>query len=228
MMTTLGRVRDRDGVHRPLRKDAERNRQLVIEAARELFASRGLEATLNEVAHHAGLGVGTVYRRFPTKEDLFEAIFEEGIDQLTDLAESALCQANSWHGFEWFVTLMCELTAMDRGMREVIFSKTCGGNRLEAARDRLVPVLSKLVERAQNDGHLRPEASATDMPILGLIAGTVSEYAGHVDAELWRRYVAILLEGMRYRDDQPPLEVAALGDEQLETAMQTWLPAGPS
>jgi AcrR family transcriptional regulator len=228
MMATLGRVRDRDGVHRPLRKDAERNRQLVIEAARELFASRGLEATLNEVAHHAGLGVGTVYRRFPTKEDLFEAIFEEGIDQLTDLAEAALCQANSWQGFEWFVTLMCELTAMDRGMREVIFSKTCGGNRLEAARDRLVPVLSKLVERAQYDGYLRPEASATDMPILGLIAGTVSEYAGHVDAELWRRYVAILLEGMRYRDDQLPLEVAALGDEQLETAMQTWLPAGPS
>jgi hypothetical protein len=66
------------------------------------------------------------------------------------------------------------------------------------------------------------------MPILGLIAGTVSEYAGHVDAELWRRYVAILLEGVRYRDDQPPLEVAALGDEQLETAMQTWRPAGPS
>ena len=227
-MATLGQVRDRDGVHRPLRKDAERNRQLVIEAARELFASRGLEATLNEVAHHAGLGVGTVYRRFPTKEDLFEAIFEEGIDQLTDLAESALCQANSWHGFEWFVTLMCEMTAMDRGMREIIFSKTCGGNRLDAARDRLVPVLSKLVERAQNDGYLRPEISATDMPILGLLAGTVSEYAGHVGAELWRRYVAILLEGMRYRDDQPPVEVAALDDEQLETVMQTWRPDGSS
>ena len=227
-MATLGQVRDRDGVHRPLRKDAERNRQLVIEAARELFASRGLEATLNEVAHHAGLGVGTVYRRFPTKEDLFEAIFEEGIDQLTDLAESALCQANSWHGFEWFVTLMCEMTAMDRGMREIVFSKTCGGNRLDAARDRLVPALSKLVERAQNDGHLRPEISATDMPILGLLAGTVSEYAGHVDGELWRRYVAILLEGMRYRDDQPPVEVGALDDEQLETVMQTWRPDGSS
>jgi AcrR family transcriptional regulator len=228
MMATLGQVRDRDGVHRPLRKDAERNRQVVIEAARELFASRGLEATLNEVAHHAGLGVGTVYRRFPTKGDLFEAIFEEGIDQLTDLAESALCQANSWHGFEWFVTLMCEMTAMDRGMREIVFSKTCGGNRLDDARDRLVPVLSKLVERAKNDGYLRPEVSATDMPILGLLAGTVSEYAGHVDAELWRRYVAILLEGMRYRDDQPPVEVGALDDEQLETVMQTWRPDGSS
>jgi AcrR family transcriptional regulator len=211
---------------RPLRKDAERNRQRVVEAARELFASRGLEATLNEVAHHAGLGVGTVYRRFPTKEELFEAIFEDAINQLADLAESALRQDNSWRGFEWFVTQMCEMTATDRGMREVAFSKTCGGKRVGAARDRLVPALSKLVERAQNDGYLRPELSATDMPILGLLAGTVSEYAGRVDAELWRRYVAILLEGMRFRDEQPPLGVEALDDEQLEIAMQTWEPAG--
>jgi AcrR family transcriptional regulator len=213
---------------RRLRKDAERNRQRVMEAARELFASRGLEATLNEVAHHAGLGVGTVYRRFPTKEDLFEAIFEDGINRLTDMAESALRHANSWHGFEWFVMQLCEMTATDRGMREVAFCKTCGGKRVDAARDRLVPALSKLVERAQNDGYLRPEVSSTDMPILGLLAGTVSEYAGHVDADLWRRYAAVLLEGMRYRDEQLPLGVDALDEEQLETAMQTWQPAGPS
>lgn len=213
---------------RRLRKDAERNRQRVMEAARELFALRGLEATLNEVAHHAGLGVGTVYRRFPTKEDLFEAIFEDGMNRLTDMAESALRHTNSWHGFEWFVMQLCEMTATDRGMREVAFCKTCGGKRVDAARDRLVPALSKLVERAQNDGYLRPEVSSTDMPILGLLAGTVSEYAGHVDADLWRRYAAILLEGMRCRDDRQPIEVNALDDEQLETAMRTWEPAGPS
>jgi AcrR family transcriptional regulator len=213
---------------RRLRKDAERNRQRVMEAARELFALRGLEATLNEVAHHAGLGVGTVYRRFPTKEDLFEAIFEDGMNRLTDMAESALRHTNSWYGFEWFVMQLCEMTATDRGMREVAFCKTCGGKRVDAARDRLVPALSKLVERAQNDGYLRPEVSSTDMPILGLLAGTVSEYAGHVDPDLWRRYAAILLEGMRCRDDQSRLEVDALDDEQLETAMRTWQPAGPS
>ena len=213
---------------RTLRKDAERNRQRVIEAARELFASRGLEATLNEVAHYAGLGVGTVYRRFPTKEDLFEAIFEDGINQLTGLAESALCDEDSWRGFEWFVMRMCEITATDRGMREVAFSKTCGGNRVNGARERLVPLLSKLVERAQNDGYLRPDVSATDMPILGLLAGTVSEFAGHVDADLWQRYVAILLGGMRFRDDLSRLEVNALDDNQLDEAMQAWQPAGPS
>jgi len=122
---------------------------------------------------------------------------------------------------------MCELTATDRGMREAAFSKNYGGKRVNAARDRLLPPMTKLVERVQNDGYLRHEVSSSDMPILGLLAGTVSEYAGHVDPELWRRYVAILLEGMRCRDDQLPIEVSALDDEQLETAMQTWHPAGP-
>lgn len=225
---TLVGVSDCETRCRALRKDAERNRQRVIDAARELFASRGLEATLNEVAHHAGLGVGTVYRRFPTKEELFEAIFEDGINQLTALAESALLHDDSWHGFVWFVERMCEITAADRGVREILFSKAYGGDRLEAARVRLVPRLSKLVERAQDDGYLRPEVSATDMPILGLLAGTVSEYAAHVDTDLWRRYVAIFIDGMRYRSKQTRLKVNALDEEELDAAMLTWQPAGPS
>jgi AcrR family transcriptional regulator len=211
---------------RRLRKDAERNRHRVIEAARELFALRGIEATLNDVAHHAGLGVGTVYRRFPTKEELLEAVFEDAINQLTALAESALDHDDSWQGFVWFVERMCELTATDRGAREMAFSKTCGAGRVEAARVRLVPQITKLVERAQKDGYLRPELSPTDMPIFGLLAGTVSEFAGHVDAELWRRYVAILLEGIRARRGQAPLKVGALEEGELEAAMHGWQPAG--
>jgi AcrR family transcriptional regulator len=204
---------------RPLRKDAERNRQRVIEAARELFASRGLEANLNDVAHHAGLGVGTVYRRFPTKEELIEAVFEDGVNRLTALAESALRDKDSWQGFVWFFEQMCESTATDRGAREILFSRTYGGVRVDAARDQLVPKIAKLVERAQKDGYLRPELSQTDMPIFGLLAGTVSEFAGHIDAQLWRRYVAILLDGIRDRSDQARLEVEALEEEELDAAM---------
>ena len=94
---------------RGLRKDAERNRQRVLDAARELFAERGVEATLNDVAHHAGVGVGTVYRRFATKEELLDAIFSDGIDQVVCLAETALKQENSWDGFVWFAEQLCEL-----------------------------------------------------------------------------------------------------------------------
>lgn len=205
---------------RRLRKDAERNRQRVVEAARELFATRGLEANLNDVAHHAGLGVGTVYRRFPTKQELIEAVFEDGVNQLVALAESALCRDDSWQGFVWFLEQMCESTATDRGAREIVFSRTHGGVRIDAARDRLVPKIAKLVERAQKDGHLRPELSQTDMPIFGLLAGTVSEFAGHVDVQLWRRYVAILVDGIRHRSDQSRLEIDALEEAELEAAMK--------
>ncbi|MFV8228491.1 TetR/AcrR family transcriptional regulator [Mycolicibacterium fortuitum] len=210
-----------------LRKDAERNRQRVLDAARELFAEKGLEATLNDVARYANVGVGTVYRRFATKEELIAAIFVDGMEQLTALAESALEQEDSWQGFAWYVEKMREITATDRGLREIAFSKSYGCDRVKACQERLVPVLTKLVERAQGDGYLRPEVSSTDMPLFGLLAGTVSEFAGHVDSELWRRYVAILLEGMRYHADQSPIPVKALDSEALDIAMQCWEPAGP-
>ncbi|WP_441964081.1 TetR/AcrR family transcriptional regulator [Mycolicibacterium houstonense] len=210
-----------------LRKDAERNRQRVLEAARELFAEKGLEATLNDVARHANVGVGTVYRRFATKEELIAAIFVDGMEQLTALAETALQHENSWQGFAWYVERMCEITATDRGLREIAFSKAYGCDRVKACQEKLVPVLTKVVERAQADGYLRPEVSSTDMPLLGLLSGTVSEFAGNVDAELWRRYVALLLEGMRAHVDQSPIPVDALDKDGLDTAMNAWEPAGP-
>ncbi|MGE2714474.1 TetR/AcrR family transcriptional regulator [Mycolicibacterium litorale] len=211
---------------RGLRKDAERNRQRVLKAARELFAAKGMEATLNDVARHANVGVGTVYRRFATKEDLVEAVFEDGIDQVVGLAETALQQEDSWDGFVWFVERLCELTATDRGLREMVYSKAYGGYRVECARLRLSPTVSKLVERARGDGHLRPDIQSTDMPIIGLLAGTVSEWAGQVEPDLWRRYVAVLLDGMRHREGQPSLAVDALEQEQMDEAMRGWRPAG--
>lgn len=212
---------------RPLRKDAVRNRQRVIDAARDLFATRGLSATLNEVAHHGGIGVGTVYRRFPTKDELFEAIFEDAIDEIAAVADTALEFDDSWRGFAWFVEQMCQQTATDRGLREILYGQDgCGcGNRVDAARTLLVPKIAKLVERAQKDGYLRPGISDSDMPILGLLAGTVSEFAGHVDADLWRRYVAIFLDGLRNRDGQDALPVEALDEDQAAIAMTTSPPA---
>src|SRR5690349_1354053 len=165
------------GEARALRRDAQRNRQRVLDAARDLFAQRGLEATLNDVAHHAGVGVGTVYRRFATKEELLDAIFESAIDQIVALAESALSQQNSWDGFVWFVEQLCELTATDRGLREMVYSTAYGGYSVVCARQRLVPPISRLFDRARVDGYLRPDAEHTDMPILSLLAGTVSEWA---------------------------------------------------
>jgi AcrR family transcriptional regulator len=212
--------------NRGLRRDAERNRQRIVAAARELFAVRGLEATLNDVAHYANVGVGTVYRRFATKDELLEAVFEDAIDRVVELAKVALHVEDSWDGFVWFVEHLCELTATDRGLREMVCSKAYGGYRVECARLRLDPHVTMVVERARKDGYLRAEIEGGDMPILNLLAGTVSEWAGHVEPDLWRRYVALLLDGMRDRDGQERIAVDALKDEQMDAAMRGWRPAG--
>lgn len=211
---------------RVLRRDAERNRQRVLDAARELFAKTGLQATLNDVAHHANVGVGTVYRRFASKEELLEAVFEDCIDQVVVIADSALRHEDSWEGFVWFVEQACELSATDRGLREMAYSRVYGGRQAEYSRLRLHQPLSELVERARNDGYLRPDIEVTDMPILSMLAGAVSEWSGHVEPELWRRYIAILIDGMRYRSDQTPAPVRALNDAALDTAMRQSEPAG--
>lgn len=211
---------------RGLRKDAERNRQRVLAAARDLFAQRGLEATLNDVAKHANLGVGTVYRRFPCKEQLVEAVFEDAIDEVVCLAERALQQGDSWSGFVWFVEQLCELTATDRGLREMVFSTAYDHSGVERVRLRLTPPISRLVERAREDGYIRPDIESTDMPIVSLLAGTVSEWAGPVKPDLWRRYIAIMLDGIRRRPGQERLAVDALDDEQMNAAMRGWKPPG--
>src|ERR1700721_3342156 len=93
---------------RPLRRDAERNRQRILRAAAEVFTTRGLQATLDDVARHAGVGVGTVYRRFPDKESLVEALFEERLAAMVALAEKALAEPDSWTGLVSFLSSACD------------------------------------------------------------------------------------------------------------------------
>src|ERR671937_1450248 len=88
---------------RPLRKDAARNRALLVQAAREVFAERGLEASLDDVAHHAGLGVGTAYRHFANKYELAQAILAESVDEVVELAERAATSDHPWAGSVAFV-----------------------------------------------------------------------------------------------------------------------------
>src|ERR671933_90846 len=104
----------------PLRRDAERNRQRILDAARELFAERGLAVTLNDVADHAGVGVGTVYRRFPDKAELVEALFEQRLEGIVGLLEEALENPDPWLGLEGFLERVLELQANDRGLKDIL------------------------------------------------------------------------------------------------------------
>ena len=116
--------------HPPLRKDAERNRQRILEAAREVFATRGLSATLDDIAHHAGVGVGTVYRRFPDKEQLIDALFEERIDEIATAATESVAIEDPWDGVVHFLQRALELQAGDRGLKQLLLSTTHGQARV--------------------------------------------------------------------------------------------------
>src|SRR5689334_25016596 len=124
---------------RPLRRDAERNRQRILDAAREVFAARGLEVTLDDIAQHAGVGVGTVYRRFPDKEQLIEAIFEARLQEIVALAADALADEDAWRGLSTFLHGMLERQAADRGLKELILGGPHGRSHVAEGRRQIAP-----------------------------------------------------------------------------------------
>src|SRR4051812_44240595 len=151
---------------RPLRSDAERNRQRILAAAAEVFAERGLGVSLDDIAAAAGVGVGTVYRRFPDKDALIEALLEEKVRGIQELATSSLEIEDPWEAFERFMRGACRLQAEDRGLKEALLSADRGHERLAAARDTIAPVATKLLRRAQESGELREDLSQFDIPLI--------------------------------------------------------------
>jgi AcrR family transcriptional regulator len=206
---------------KPLRRDAERNRQRILRAAADVFTARGFEATLDDVAHHAGVGVGTVYRRFPNKEALAEALFHERLDGLVELAEQALAQPGAWDGLVWFLERAGALLATDRGMRQVLMFATYGRDRVSEARSRMLPVVTQLVQRAQQQGKLRADVSPTDVPVIEFMLGTAAEYAQYSRPGIWRRYLALIVDGLRADPSgTTPLPEQALAPDEVEQAMR--------
>src|SRR3954452_7267335 len=142
-----------EAASRPLRKDAARNRALLVQAGREVFAERGLEASLDDVAHHAGLGVGTAYRHFANKYELAEAIFAEAIDQVIELAEGAANSPDPWGGIVAFLEGTAEMQTADRGLREVLMG-VHDPERMERVHDRLSAPMRRMIERGKQAGQV--------------------------------------------------------------------------
>src|SRR5919107_4085250 len=116
-------------VTRPLRADADRNRARILAAAAEVFADRGLDVSLDDIAAHAGVGVGTVYRRFPDKDALIDALFEEKIDRAVALADQALEIEDPWEGFTTFMRGMCRMQAGGPGFKDPLLGSDRGRER---------------------------------------------------------------------------------------------------
>ncbi len=192
---------------RPLRADAVRNREKILAAAATVFANRGLDATLDEIALEAGVGVGTVYRRFPDKEVLVAALFESGIDELATLALSAYESENSWDGLVWFMQEALSRQCTNKGLRDVVISTTYADQLKDSAKSRIGPALHKLIERAQRDGYLRTDVVESDFPIMEMMISSLGCVTNQLAPDLWRRYLTIMLDGLIVSRDAPtPLE----------------------
>jgi AcrR family transcriptional regulator len=182
---------------RLLRADAERNRQRILEAAAEVFTQRGFEATLDDVARRAGVGVGTVYRRFPDKAALAEALFTDRIDALVALAEQAQGEPDAWAALVTFLEQAAEMLVGDRGLRQLLmYAAEQGHDRVECARDRMRPAVECLVKRAQAEGRVRADLAGTDIPLIELMLGAAAEYTRNVRPGVWRRYLALILDAL--------------------------------
>ncbi|WP_344650351.1 helix-turn-helix domain-containing protein [Cryptosporangium japonicum] len=207
---------------RPLRRDAERNRQRVLAAAREVFAARGVDVTLDDIAHHAGVGVGTVYRRFPSRELLVEALFAERLERLVALAAEARADPDPWAALVRFAELSAADMAADRGLRDVVFSRVHGREHVERARARLEPEIDDLVARAHAAGALRPGVAGGDLVMLQFMVAAVLEYSENAAPGLWRRYLAVALDGLRSGCERLP---GASPDANILTRVaQEWRP----
>nr|WP_246344590.1 TetR/AcrR family transcriptional regulator [Conexibacter arvalis] len=205
-----------------MRRDAERNRRRILDAAAAVFAERGLGVTMDDIAQHAGVGVGTVYRRFSDKAELIDALFVDRMEALAAIAEQGLAHDDPWEGLVWFLEQALVEQASDRGLKELLFAASPDPCRVDHARDRMAPVVIALFDRARASGQLRHDVRGVDAPVLQLMLGTVLDFAREVEPELWRRFLAIVLDGLRARRDEvTPLPVPPLDAEQLARAMAT-------
>src|SRR3954471_14196165 len=200
---------------RPLRKDAELNRERLLAAARELFARRGLEVTLNDIAHHAGVGVGTAYRRFANKEEVIDALFEEGLQDIAAVAHEALDEPDAWQGLVMFLERSLHMQFGDRGLNQIMNNPALGDARVSEARTRIAPLITRLVERAKEQGSVRPDFDQADIIFVQVALWAIMARSRAIEPELYRRYLAILLDGIRTdRTTFTPLPVAAVTADQ--------------
>jgi AcrR family transcriptional regulator len=198
--------------NRPRRADAERNRTRILDTASELFAERGLDASMPELAERAGVGVGTVYRAFPDKEHLLGAVVAARFRWFAEQVEAAAEADDAWSGFVEVISKGAALHVKDRAMHECVLHVK-GQPEVQEARERTRDAMQRLVERAQQQGTMRADVVAEDVPILLAGIGLSREA---VPGVAWERHLAIVIDGLRAEGARPlpskPLRRAQLDD----------------
>lgn len=196
-------------VSRPLRADAERNLRRLLDAAREAFAERGLSVSIDEIAKRAGVGKGTVFRRFPTKEHLVAAIICDCLEEARQLGLALLeGQADPGEALHEFMRAGAELQARNRGFFESVAQAALSEPEVLAAKQRLIEVTATLLSRAQEQGLVRADATAYDVVMLQCASVQAAAPFHEQAPEMWRRYLDIAFDGLRPQAAHPLSEPA--------------------
>lgn len=175
-----------------MRADARRNRAAIVKAARAVFAKHGRDAQMDDIARRAKVGVGTLYRHFPTKDSLLIALIEDKFARLSDMAREALDLDDPWEALETFLRRGAEMHARDRALGQAVGDRP---DRIAAAAMAAgVPILlDELVRRGQGAGVVRADARWEDIPMIFCSLGSV---AGPPRAS-WQRMLALVLDGLK-------------------------------
>ncbi|WP_082119306.1 TetR/AcrR family transcriptional regulator [Saccharothrix sp. ST-888] len=205
-----------------LRRDAQRNRELLLAAAREVFAEQGLGAPLDLIARRAGVGNATLYRRFPTRDSLIEEVFAEALAGLADAAEEVLRIEDAWTALTRYFERIFALVAADRGINDLVTMSNPDVKALADTIERNTRTVSALVTRAQEQGTLRTDVTPIDLlVVMGPICRAVPAFASvHPDA--WRRYLALVLDSFRAGPPQPLPGLPTRQEELDEVFTGVW------
>lgn len=213
---------------RPLRADAERNRQRLLESAGELFRTRGLEVSMDDIAAHAGVGVGTAYRRFRSRDELIDALFEARMDEFVTVIEHHAADPDPWNAIVRFLEASLEMQAADRGLKQLFHSRKHEHEGVAEIHDHVLGVMQEMVDRAHTSGDLRPDASLMDLTVVSLMAGSVADITEDQQPGAWRRALALALDGLRAGGERTrPLPGAEMSRTQFEAALECWRPPAP-
>jgi len=197
-MTTVTEVTpaETNGAPRALRADARRNREAVIAAAKKLFADEGLDAQMPDVAKAAKVGVGTVYRHFPTKEDLIAALAAERFERLAEKVQEGLESDDPWESLCDLIRFAAQIQADDRGLCEVMGSRpeVMDASARAVGLDKLT---EQMVKRAQRSGDLRKDVTWQDIPMIACGLGSVTQAEVGPAAGRWPRLLEIVIDGLR-------------------------------
>ena len=219
------------GGARRLRADAARNHQRLIDAAAEVFAARGLDATLDDIARHAGVNVATAYRHFANKHELAREFLRQCVDQAVAIAEQAAAEADPWAGLTHFLERSLELIAHNRALVDVL-KREYGAEQFAELLERTTAALEQLLARARAAGVVRADVAATDFPpILEMLAAITGLGIPGVPA-VPHRYIGLVLAGLRPSPEplpgEPPSEerlrhvaAAKVGDGRAPIAPPT-------